>query len=414
MDKSEIIKTEKDNKNKSFEDFLIILVTYRKSIIINVLIITIAATIVSLLIENRYTATTSFIAPKKKSSLLGDVGGFSSTIKDLSKSLGGRLGNVTDEAYNYLVILQSRRASDSVIKKFDLRRIYKIDKDKPYEDVITTLEENVDFNVEDEGNIVVSVNDNNAVRASRIANYYIQVLNNISLELSISEAKSNREFIEKRFLQLQSDILRIEDSLKVFSEKYHVFEIEEQSKAVITVAAELKAQVEIARLERDILSKRYGDENPLVQQANYKLAELKNQLSTMKNGENENNNSLDVFIPFKNIPEVGIQYLRLKRDYEIQTKIMEFLYPIYEQAKIEEQKNIPVVLVIDKAYPPEKKTSPKRTIIVIVAFVIALFFSIVYALLKNFIYNIKNDKIRYSRIENKIFRPLRTTFKRID
>ena len=193
-------------KTKKFEDLLIVLVKYRRTIFINVLIITIASVIISLLIPNKYTATSSFISPKKKGGVFGDIAGFSSTIKDLSKTLGGRLGTVTDEAYNYLVILQSRTASEQVIKKFNLREVYEIDKDKPYEDVIKELESNVEFNIEDEGNIVISVTDEVPKRAAEMANYYVQILNEMSTELGVTESRNNREFIEKRFFQVQRDI----------------------------------------------------------------------------------------------------------------------------------------------------------------------------------------------------------------
>ena len=366
-------------KTKKFEDLLIVLVKYRRTIFINVLIITIASVIISLLIPNKYTATSSFISPKKKGGVFGDIAGFSSTIKDLSKTLGGRLGTVTDEAYNYLVILQSRTASEQVIKKFNLREVYEIDKDKPYEDVIKELESNVDFNIEDEGNIVISVTDEVPKRAAEMANYYVQIVNEMSVELGVTESRNNREFIEKRFFQAQRDIATIEDSLQSFSKKYNVLALEEQMKAAIEVAAKVKAELEIAKLEQTILLKNYGSDNPVVQESELKVIELNKQLANLKFGEDKNlKSSLNLFVPFEKVPETGVMYVRLMRDYEIQNKLLEFIYPIYEQARIEEQKDMPVVLVVDTAIPPQKKSSPKRVLLVIGAFLnfIFLFFRI--------------------------------------
>jgi tyrosine-protein kinase Etk/Wzc len=401
----------KDN-SKKLEDLLIIFVKYRKLIFINVLLVTIASVIISLLISNKYTATASFISPKKKGGLFGDIGGFSSSIKDLSRTLGGRLGTVSDEAYNYLVILQSRTASQKMIQKFNLRDIYEIDKDKPYEDVIKALRGNVDFNIEDEGNIVISVTDKIPERAAEMANYYVQILNEISTELSITESRNNREFIEKRFIQAQNDILTIEDSLENFSKKYNVLAIEDQIKAAIGVAAEIKAKLEIAKLELEILTQNYGDNNPLVQQANLKVDELIKQLGSLRFGEDKNlKSSLNVFVPFEKVPETGILYIRLKRNYEIQNKILEFIYPIYEQAKIEEQKNIPVVLVVDNAIPPEKKSSPRRSLIVIGAFLISFFFSLAYALIKESYSSMQTDQDRFKKVKTGIIDPLKSSFR---
>jgi uncharacterized protein involved in exopolysaccharide biosynthesis len=402
----------KKEYSKKLEDLFIILVKYRKLILLNILIITIAAVIISLLIPNKYTASASFISPKKKGGLFGDIAGFSNTIKDLSRTLGGRIGAVSDEAYNYLVILQSRSASEKVIKKFNLREVYNIDEDKPYEDVLKALGNYIDFSIEDEGNIVISVTDKIPERAAEMANYYVQILNEMSTELSITESRNNREFIEKRFIQAQNDILAIEDSMEIFSKKYNVLALEEQMKAAIEVAAATKAQLEIAKLERDILIRNYGEENPLVQQTKLKVDELTKQLTSLKFGEDKNlRSSLNIFVPFENIPETGVLYIRLMRNYEIQTKILEFIYPIYEQAKIEEQKDIPVVLVVDAAIPPEKKSSPKRSLIVIGAFLLSFFFSFGYALIKESFYSIQRDEERYKKIKVGIIDPLKASLK---
>ena len=396
-----------------FEDFLIILVKYRKSIILNVFVVTLAAIILSIFIHNRYTAVSSFISPKQKGGLFGQLAsGFSSTIQSLSRTLGGRLGNVSEEAYSYLAILKSRSASESVINKFNLREVYEIDKKKPYEDVIKELEDNVDFHIQDEGNITVAVTDKSPERAAEMANYYVNILDDISTKLGVTEAHSNREFIEKRFNQLQVDIVNVEDSLESFSKEYNVLEMKEQMKAEITAAAELTAQMEVAKIERDLLKNNYGSNSPLVQQADYKVNEFDKRLAAMKFGSDKNlKSSLNLFIPFEKIPETGVKYIRLTREYEIQTKLLEFIYPIYEQAKIQEQEDIPAVLVVDKAIPPEKKSSPKRSLIVLAAFLISFLFSVGYALLKESYSSLKEDESRYRKIQNGIVRPLKATLK---
>lgn len=404
-------KSGEETSNK-FEDLLIVIVKYRRLIFINVLIITLAALIISLILPNKYTSTTSFISPKKKGGVFGDITGFSSTIKDLSRTLGGRVGTVSDEAYNYLVILQSRTASEKMINKFDLRKVYEIAKDKPFENVVNELKDNSEFHIADEGNIIVSVTDKSPGRASEMANYYVDILNELSTELSVTESRNNREFIEKRFIEVQNDIISIEDSLKRFGKKFNVLEMEEQMKAAITIAAELQAQVEIAKIERDLLKRNFGESNPLVQQAEIKVDELNKRLITMKFGDEKNlKSTINLFIPFENVPDIGIKYIRLKRDYEIQNKLLEFIYPIYEQAKIEEQKDIPVVLVVDKAIPPEKKSSPKRSLIVIGAFLLSFFFSLGYVLIKESYSSLRADESRYNKVKRGIVDPLKETFK---
>ena len=138
------------------------------------------------------------------------------------------------------------------------------------------------------------------------------------------------------------------------------------------------------------------------------VKELSDQLVKLKFGEDRNlKSSLNIFVPFEKIPETGVIYIRLMRNYEIQTKILEFIYPIYEQAKIEEQKDIPVVLVVDRAIPPEKKSFPKRSLIVIAAFLLSFFFSAGYVLIKDSYHSIQKDENRYKKIREGIIDPLK-------
>jgi len=396
-----------EQKEKRFEDFLIVLVKWRKVIFWNTFIVTIAAIIFSLTLDNWYTSKASILPPKKKGGLFGDVAGFSTAIKDISKTLG-RLGSTSEEAYNYLALLKSRSASELVIKKFDLRNVYKIDSDKPFEDVITELEANVNFNVEDEGNVSISVQDKNPSRASKMANYYVQILNNMSINLSTQEAKNNRIFIEKRYQQLIRDIKVVEDSMKYFSQTYNIYGIEEQTKAAISAAAQLKSQIEMTQLELEMLKISLDENHPVILQKQLQVNGMKEKLKEMKYGESIP--TTDLFIPFKEIPEVGIQYLRIMRDFEMQTKLMEFLLPIYEQSKIEEQKEIPVVLVLDEAVPAQKKSGPKRSLVVLISFLLSFFFSTSFVLVKNTFSEIKFQTERFQKLREGIIIPLQKSF----
>ena len=99
---------------------------------------------------------------------------------------------------------------------------------------------------------------------------------------------------------------------------------------------------------------------------------LKKKIQELKNSTDLSSTS-NIFYAFKQMPNIAIQYLRNFTEVELQQKIMEFVLPMYEQAKVEEQKSIPTIMVIDNAVPPELKFGPKRSVIIIGALFIALF-----------------------------------------
>jgi len=395
-----------DKTNKSFTDFVIILLRWRKVILWNVFVVTLASIIISFIVPKWYASTASIIPPKSSGGLLGDIGSISSTIKDISKSLG-RLGSVSDEAYNYLAILQSRVSLEKVIDKFNLREVYDFDDDDYIEDIIDELESNVEFNVEDEGNITITVTDEDPKRAADMSAYFVEILNEISIELGTYEARNNREFIEKRYLQSLRDLKAAEDSLQNFSEEYSVFSIADQTKAAITAAAELKAKIEIEKIELDLLKKNYGKENPFVKDKELVLKEIEKRLKSMQFAEVNKNNDINLFTPFSQLPEVGVKFLRVKAEYELQTKILEFVIPVYEQAKIEEKKDIPVCLILDKPVPAEKKAGPRKAIIVGASFLVSLFLSIILVLMLEALEELRKNESRYKLINEGIFIPLK-------
>jgi len=64
---------------------------------------------------------------------------------------------------------------------------------------------------------------------------------------------------------------------------------------------------------------------------------------------------------------LGSQYADLYRQTKIQEAVYEFLTQQYEMAKIQEEKDLPMVRVMDVAVPPERKSAPMRSLIVLLS-----------------------------------------------
>jgi tyrosine-protein kinase Etk/Wzc len=81
------------------------------------------------------------------------------------------------------------------------------------------------------------------------------------------------------------------------------------------------------------------------------------------------------------LPNLGIEYLRLYREVFARTKILEFLRPMLEQSIYQEKKDVPVIVVVDAAKTPEYKAKPKRIIVIGSSVVGWLLLSIILILL---------------------------------
>jgi tyrosine-protein kinase Etk/Wzc len=346
---------------KHFLDYVTVVLKWRKFIIINVLVVFVIAIIISLLLPKWYKATVSILPPRQADVFSALGGSASSSLRSVAglARLGG-LGQRASGPYNYMAILNSRSAMEAIIHKFNLISVYEI-QDSSIEKTIKELEGNVSFEEQKDDYITIEILDKSPIRSAEMANYFVDVLNSISMRLGTKESRSNREFIEQRLQESKERLQKSEEILKNYQEKSGMMIMPEENSSISEIGSlyGLKAKKEI---EYAIAKRTTTTDNPVLQQLKIELSELDRKLAT--------------------IPQIGLVSLRLYRDVIIQQHIVEFLIPIYEQAKVDEQKDIPVVLVLDKAIPPEKKSRPLRAIIVAGCSIAAFIFSLMLVFIR--------------------------------
>ena len=354
-------------------DFLVntlsVLLKHRKFLSRFVAAITIASIIFALLLPKWYLATVSVFPAEDAQIPTGMEGlGLFSKAFSASKVLNSLSGN--PDLDRYVVILKSSSVLSSVIQKFDLVHVYDITS-YPGEKTAKELLSNTDFMIEPEGNLTVAVYDKDPQRAADMANFFVAELNRVNSELKVQNAKGNREFIEQRYQKNLSDLSAAEDSLKAFQKTSGILALPEQIEASVKAVSEFSAQIALKEVESSVLSRTLSENHPLVEESRNEVNELKRKLEEMKSGTNYRKGEMKSIVPFNNFPELGSEYLRRYRDVEIQYKILQFLTPVYEQAKVEENRQTPSVLVLDKAGPPERKAKPKVAVYALMGFVLS-------------------------------------------
>lgn len=329
---------------------------WRRFIIINVGTAFVLTTIVAFLLPNWYKSTASILPPKQQD-IFGAAAGASSLLKGIA---GGKLlGNIgrNNGTYNYMAILRSRTTMDMVINKFDLLTVYDYE-EKDRDKVLKELESNTFFEVQDDENITIEVLDKDSSRAAAMANTFVEILNTTSIQLATQEARNNREFIERRVNKCREDLRTAEDAMKTYQEKKDLIITDDVKNSSVSGYAELYALKAKKEIEISVLEKMVAADNQTLLQLRSELNEITKKV--------------------KLFPANALEGVRLYQEVLIQSKMLEFLLPLYEQAKIDEQKDIPVLLVIDKAVPAKRKTKPQRMFIIVL--VTALVLSVVVSL----------------------------------
>ncbi len=393
----------------SFVSFLLILVKFRKFLFWFVFTITLGATTFALLSEKWFKSTAS-VLPAERTDFLGALSGISSLFKGISASGGLSALTGNSETDRYVAILESSTVLDSIITEFNLRKVYDLE-DTYYYKTVEMLVSNSEIETQDEGNLTISVYDTSPQRAADIANFYVQLLNDINTDLSIRNAKANRGFIENRYLQNVSDIDSLEKAMKIFQEKFGVIAVPEQIEASVKSMAEIYSAFTLKEIELNVLKRTYKSDSPILKSIEIEVDEFRKKLNSLTVGDQKFGNNINLLIPFNKAPELANKYLKIYRNLEIQYKILEFITPLYEQAKVEEVRNTPSVIILDKANPAERKSKPKASLYGLLSLVLSITLSLIIITFLELFDNLKvNNKKSYDNIFNPIKADLRKIF----
>ncbi len=356
--KREIIMGLEEDEIDLFELFRV-LVKRWKLIIVFPFIVAVLTALYSLTLPNYYKATSTIFVHSGKS-------GMSSLLNSipLAGMLGG-LGGAGGGSSDYLVAyLKSKTLSAKIINEFGVATnpsiVGKIPSKPPkYDDLLETVSKIVSVNKDKDGLISVSAETMSASLSAEIAEAYIAYLENFSK----GPQKEKRAFVERQLSKVSKELEEAEKVLQDFQDKHKIFALEKQAQGVIEKLAKLESEEVTAGIfvkMQDSMLRASGNMPELVKVEAKKLAEeakieaLKKEIASTEKVLGE-------------LPEIALQYVRLNRNLKVKEKVFGLLTEQFEMAKIAEAEEGSQFEVLDHARAPEKKSKPKRSVMVILA-----------------------------------------------
>lgn len=379
-------------ENESIE-VLATLIKHKWIIIIFTLVLTIVSFFYALSMEVQYKSTANVVPPSNAADGLlgGALSGISSKLKDfgITKVGGGGGGG---QSYELSVLMESRSVFDSMITKFELIKSYKV-KNNSRELARDILSGNIEILNYKEGNIEFSIWDNDPKKAAEMTNEFINIVNDKAIEMNQKEAAANITYLEKRIEHTDEILLKLGDSLAVYSKKYQIYSPDDQASVYSEALSELTTTVMKMETEYEISKNKLGENDPYtvvlkdyVKQARTRLQDAKTKPGLIGN------------FSLNDVSKVGMEYMRLYTEYEAHSKMKIFLMPTLEKTKLDMVSNNNYLFVVDPAVPSEKKDRPKRSLIVIGTFAGAFILSILLVLLINIYNNTKSRLIAFKEI----------------
>lgn len=383
---SPVARSDRRDQEISLLDLLILLAERKRTILWTTVLFAVLAIFISLALPKRYTASVSLLPPQQSSpmgsalaSQLGNLGG-------VAALAGGSLGlkNPNDQ---FVAMLKSRTVEDAMVQHFGLMQEYHSryisDARKSFESRAT-----IDGGSKD-GLIRISIDDRDPNRAAELANGYVDQFRSLSEHLAITEAAQRRLFFERQLEQAKDNLANAEEALKETEQKTGLIQLDSQARALIESAASLRAQVAAKEVQIQGLRTFATNENSQLVQAQQELEGLRAQLDKL--GGSEDSTDVGLVMSKGRVPQAGLEYVRKLRDIKYFETIFDILARQFEMAKLDEAKEGALIQVVDAAVPPDRRSFPKRALIVLGATAVGFFFGMIVALVQTSFQRMERD-----------------------
>ncbi len=343
--------------------------------------ITVVAAVVSAAISQvlpkSFTAHATLLAPGSQQqsgaaaalAALGSLGG-----------LGGNLAAKTPDEL-YVALLKSDSVQRALADRFDLKTRYEV---KTYESLRRAMPMYIKISAEKKsGLILVDVDDADPVFAADLANAHHTEITKLLGRLAVSEAQLRRVFFEKQLNDTKENLIRAEQNLRKVQEKSGVIVLDKQAEALITSAAQVRAQIAEREVQLKVLRTSATEQNPDVIRLNSELRALRTELSRMEAAPGASAGSA-IDMPIGKLPEASIEYVRARRELKLEETLLEAMLRQYEAAKLDEAKEGTSLQVVDRAVPPDRKSKPSGVLITLGATLAALLLSSAFVVARRY------------------------------
>jgi tyrosine-protein kinase Etk/Wzc len=316
----------------------------RFSIAAFVLGVTVLSIVVSLLLRPWFTAQATILPPSEEGDTFANLSGL------IESSVLSSVGLQTASDV-YMEILKSRRLREALAEKFDLRRLYR---QKGMDLTLRELAGHLGVKTNSVGVITVTAEDHDRRRAADMANFLVSELDRFNRETLQTRGKRTREFLEKRVAESEQRMHEAAAALTAYEEKHKV--VVASGASAVSGIADVVAQKLNLQVRRAYVSSYSAPGSSGVREIDAELAAFDRELGRLPVLKNEG--------------------ARLALEAEVQGKLFTLLTAQYEQARIQEMRDTPTVTVLDVAHPPELKSRPRRSLIVLGSAFFALLLSV--------------------------------------
>jgi len=361
-----------------FLDLLLAVAMRKRLILITTGVVTVLVAIVTLFVKNTYESTAVILPPRQEQSMSALITGQLGSIAALSG--GGGMGSAAlslkspNEIYSQLLL--SRTVGTRLIDLFNLKvRFQK----KTEEDTLKALAKHTRIDLDKSNLIRITVSTHDAVFSSQLANAYVDQLHDLNTTLALTESSQRRIFYQQQLDQQKVVLANAESDFQQVQKKTGLVQLNGQAEIAARSIESLRSEISVRSAELQSLSVSATPQNPDYQRLQSEITSLQAQLGALENSKKSFTPG-DIEIPTAKLPESLTDYTRKLRELRLQENVYELLVKQFEAAKIDEAKTAPLIQVVDRAVPAERKAGPPRLLITLGACIATFLIMVLWTL----------------------------------
>lgn len=308
-----------------------------------VLVVGVLAAGVALWLKPWYAAEARLLPPIEGGDLMSNLAG---AIESSALSQVGLFP--TSTASDVIVeILKSRRLRESLIVKFGLMKEYKC---KNMDSALMALADHVSVSTTTSGVVILRTEAQSKNQAADMANFMVEELDLFNREVLNTRGKSMRRFLEQQIGEAQARMLQADSAITAYELKHGVLIAGEESS--MRGVSDIVSRRIALQVRRAYVMSFSSESSAEVRAIDAELEAFDRSLGPLPMIKNEGQ--------------------RLTLDAAIHRRVFSMLTAQYEQARLEEMRDVPTITVLDRARPPDLKSRPRRGLIVLSAMMVAL------------------------------------------
>lgn len=365
----------KEKKTYSLLDITGILYRWRKPLLGLILGTAISSVIISLLLDDYYTATATFVPTNEEQKLFDSAGNLT--------LYGG-----DDAVSRILIFAESAPFVKHMIKEFDLATRYDIDDSTPKGRnlVERRFKKLYDIKRNKHSGLEISIQDTDREMAYKMV---VAALKKIE-ELYRSATSGNKELIketyEKAIAEKEDELIRVADTLTVLRKKFNIFDVKQQSISLAQMLTAIEGKLEYDRAKLQSFQESNAPKDSIVN-VSARIAGAMRQRDLMRGGMRERESSKD--IADQRATASDIYAFNQGRDLVIywETKIanlneeLSLIITQFAKFKTHAYSNIAGIIILEPVQVPTLKSYPIRSLLVVGAILVAIVLGIIGVLI---------------------------------